>query len=151
MKTIQNLQTKAANKQAGFTLIELMIVVAIVAILAAVALPAYQTYTKRAKFTEVVAAAGPAKTSYEICVQSGGYTSTASATAASCDDAATNAVSGAYDTTNVAAVAMSGDTIIASGSSATFQDSTYTLKATISPNSQVKWEIGGTCRADGLC
>lgn len=40
----------------GFTLIEVMIVVAIVAILAAIALPAYQTYTKKAKFTEVVAA-----------------------------------------------------------------------------------------------
>jgi type IV pilus assembly protein PilA len=60
------------KKQSGFTLIELMIVVAIVAILAAVALPAYQNYTKKAKMSELVAATGKYKTSIEICVQTKG-------------------------------------------------------------------------------
>ncbi|PTV48962.1 pilin [Acinetobacter pittii] len=50
------------NAQKGFTLIELMIVVAIIGILAAVALPAYQDYTKRAKVTEGLSLAGSAKT-----------------------------------------------------------------------------------------
>ena len=50
------------KKQKGFTLIELMIVVAIIAILAAIALPAYSDYTKKAKVSEVILAASAART-----------------------------------------------------------------------------------------
>ncbi|MGR4868641.1 pilin [Variovorax sp. LARHSF232] len=57
-----NRRSIARNVQKGFTLIELMIVVAIIGILAAVALPAYQDYTVRAKVSEGLAMAGSAKT-----------------------------------------------------------------------------------------
>lgn len=55
-------------KKNGFTLIELMIVIAIIGILAAIALPAYSKYTARAKFTEVTSATSAVKQQVELCV-----------------------------------------------------------------------------------
>ncbi|XQW87310.1 pilin [Aeromonas veronii] len=130
------------KKQSGFTLIELMIVVAIVAILAAVALPAYQSYTNKAKFSEVISATGPAKTAIEVCYQ----------TTDGSNCAAAAAVSGAFNTAKVASVtaSVSGGTptITAVGTSAAA--GTYTMTGTVNATTkQVTW--AGTCTPADLC
>ena len=73
------------SMQKGFTLIELMIVVAIIGILAAVALPAYQDYTKRAKLSEVVLAASACRTSITELYQSGSASSAPGANGWGCE------------------------------------------------------------------
>ncbi|APP81629.1 pilin [Xanthomonas hortorum] len=59
------------KKQQGFTLIELMIVVAIIAILAAIALPAYQNYVAKSQVAAALAEITPGKTQYEVMVNEG--------------------------------------------------------------------------------
>ena len=73
--------------QQGFTLIELMIVVAIVGILAAIALPAYQDYTIRARVSEALAAAGACKT--QITEYQQARQAMPTGAAAGCNDVAT--------------------------------------------------------------
>lgn len=59
------------KKQQGFTLIELMIVVAIIAILAAIAIPQYQNYVTRSQVTRVMGETGQLKTALEDCINNG--------------------------------------------------------------------------------
>ena len=69
MKSMKMMKKQA---QAGFTLIELMIVVAIIGILAAVAIPAYSDYTAKAKAASAVASVDGIKTAVAMCIQEAG-------------------------------------------------------------------------------
>jgi type IV pilus assembly protein PilA len=106
--------------QQGFTLIELMIVVAIIGILAAIAIPAYQDYTIRSKVTEMINAAGVCKTSVAEYYQSlGAFPS--SATQAGCSDIGTaNTVAPAVNASGQITINASGTLATQLGSNNTF-------------------------------
>ena len=131
------MKTQIQKTQQGFTLIELMIVVAIIGILAAVALPAYKDYTVRAKVSEVILAASSAKTAVSEFAQVNG-TLTGATVATQASDYVTKVE---YDGTNTI-------TATASAKEAAISGKTITLKGTYnSTTGQVTWACGGSIDA----
>ena len=122
--------------QKGFTRIELMIVVAIIGILAAVALPAYQDYTTKAKFSEVVTVADAYKTAIAICSQE-----TGSLTGCSLG---TNGIPATQLTKHVASVGVADGVITVTPGLTTNKLSTLVLTPTLGAGA-LTWATSGGC------
>ena len=137
------------TKQKGFTLIELMIVVAIIGILAAIAIPSYQDYTKKARFSEVKSMTGGYKLAVELCIQDQGYAVGAAITACG---AGSNGVPAAIAAArgNVASIDVSAAGVITSTAIATAGAYTYVITPTVAVGG-TSWAVSGTCVAAGFC
>ncbi len=151
-------------KKNGFTLIELMIVIAIIGILAAIALPAYSKYTARAKFTEVTSATSAIKQQVELCIFDVGYDNVSKCK----DGAKADPAAGErgwkfgqptdYATKYVAQISVSDGKITATaitgqnlkGSDIILEP---TLKDANNPNSAIDWVVSTSskCITDELC
>lgn len=143
---------KTTSQQKGFTLIELMIVIAIIGILAAIAVPQYQTYTNKAKFSEVVSATSPFKLAVELCAANTG------ALAACGNSNATGEVPPAITGQTagyVASVTVSAAGVITATANASIPGTpNYTLTPTLGTSATsalVTWAKSGSCVAAALC
>ena len=137
--------------QQGFTLIELMIVVAIIGILASVAIPSYQNYTKKAKFTELVLATASVKLAVELCTQQNAdpLTCGSAASGTAVAMAATDSI-----TPNITSVVAVGHAtaptikVIASGANGLTSGDYYLLTGAFA-NNKISWTP--TCSPANLC
>lgn len=124
----------------GFTLIELMIVVAIIGILSIIAIPSYQNYVERARFAEVITATEPFKTAVSLALQQG----------ISLDQLQTgkNGIpSEPKATKNLAGVKVENGIITATATEI-IGNVTYVLK----PNADGSiWSLSGSCQKANLC
>ena len=162
MGWVSKLAKKPLNHQSGFTLLELLMVIAVIGILASIAVPRFQNATEKAKFTEVINAVGPYKTAVEMCIINKGAET-------DCDAGKNGIPEGFTDGTGkVKSVSVTAGKIIATGSQDEFGTAplrantgsgtatntassgiTYELTPTV--GNGISWAVGGSCQDQKLC
>jgi type IV pilus assembly protein PilA len=128
------------KKLTGFSLIELMVVVAIVGILSVIAIPNYKSYSKRARFAEVISVTEPYKIAVALALQTG-------APLSEITNGAHNIPDPPAPTKNLAAVSVKDGVITATGSTLV-DNKTYILKPDANGNT---WTVEGSCKQAALC
>lgn len=139
------------RQTAGFTLIELMITIAIVGILAAVAIPSYINYSNKARFAEVVQAVSGMKNAVAACIVS---TATPGGTVSTCANGSNGvpaAITNASGTASTASVTVAASGAITGTGQAPAPTATYILTPTYRANGTITWAATGTCQAQGVC
>jgi prepilin-type N-terminal cleavage/methylation domain-containing protein len=143
LQIIKDYHMENNRSQKGFTLIELMIVVAIIGVLAGLALPAYSNYTKKAKFAEVITAGSAVKSSMDLCFQMEG-------TIGECNNwtkikRTEASVTGGV---NVASAAVAGNGVVTVTGADTVDSATYKLTP-VAASGRLTWTAA--CSNDDFC
>lgn len=135
------------TKQKGFTLIELMVVIAIIGILASISTQMLATYTKRSKYSEIVLAAVPVKRAIENCIMTNFNTT-------NCDTwdkigITENQITNTSDLIASVSIANSSAVLTFVGHPVELNSATYILTPLFNNNTNIlNWTYTGTCKSD---